>query len=76
MSTPEPSTQEKAPDFTPPRLTELIGNPLYSEVWADPALSPRDRSIATVPRPTHYERVTYVALRVQSFRLARRPSNP
>jgi 4-carboxymuconolactone decarboxylase len=47
MSTPEPSPQEKAPGFTP-RLTELIGNPLYSEVWADPALSPRDRSIATV----------------------------
>ncbi len=47
MSTPEPSPQEKAPDFTP-RLTELIGNPLYSQVWADPALSPRDRSIATV----------------------------
>ena len=27
---------------------ELIGNPLCSEVWADAALSPRDRSIATV----------------------------
>ena len=47
MSTPEPSPQEKAPDFTP-RRTELTGNPLYSEVRADPALSPRDRSIATV----------------------------
>ena len=30
------------------QVTELIGNPLYSEVWADPALSPRDHSIATV----------------------------
>ena len=38
MSTPEPSPQEKAPDFTP-RLTELIGNPLYSQVWADPSAS-------------------------------------
>jgi 4-carboxymuconolactone decarboxylase len=33
--------------FTP-RLAELVENPLYSDVWADPALSPRDRSIATV----------------------------
>ncbi|MER6680146.1 carboxymuconolactone decarboxylase family protein [Streptomyces olivaceoviridis] len=30
------------------RQTELVEDPLYSEVWADPALSPRDRSIATV----------------------------
>jgi 4-carboxymuconolactone decarboxylase len=47
MSTPEPSPPEMAADFAP-RLTELVGNPLYSDVWADPALSPRDRSIATV----------------------------
>jgi len=33
--------------FTP-QLAELVENPLYSDVWADPALSPRDRSIATV----------------------------
>jgi 4-carboxymuconolactone decarboxylase len=33
--------------FTP-RLAELVERPLYSDVWADPALSPRDRSIATV----------------------------
>jgi hypothetical protein len=39
MSTPEPSLQEKAPDFTP-GLTELIGSPLYSEVWADPGIEP------------------------------------
>ena len=33
--------------FTP-QLAKLIENPLYSDVWTDPALSPRDRSIATV----------------------------
>jgi 4-carboxymuconolactone decarboxylase len=31
-----------------PQLANLIENPLYSDVWTDPALSPRDRSIATV----------------------------
>jgi 4-carboxymuconolactone decarboxylase len=36
-----------ARSFTP-QLAKLIENPLYSEVWTDPALSPRDRSIATV----------------------------
>ena len=30
--------------FTP-QLTALVDNPLFSDVWADPALSPRDRSI-------------------------------
>ncbi|AEY86373.1 MULTISPECIES: carboxymuconolactone decarboxylase family protein [Streptomyces] len=41
------SPREMARAFTP-ALTELVEDPLYSEVWADPALSPRDRSIATV----------------------------
>ncbi len=36
-----------AASFTP-RLRELVDNPLYSDVWTDSALSPRDRSIATV----------------------------
>jgi 4-carboxymuconolactone decarboxylase len=27
---------------------ELVGDPLYSAVWADDRLSPRDRSIATL----------------------------
>ena len=36
-----------ARSFTP-QLAKLIENPLYSDVWTDPALSPRDRSIATV----------------------------
>lgn len=47
MTTPEISPREMARAFTP-GLTALIENPLYSDVWADPALSPRDRSIATV----------------------------
>src|SRR5277367_948463 len=47
MSRPEPSPREMARGFTP-RLAELVENPLYSDVWSDPALSPRERSIATV----------------------------
>ena len=47
MSTPEPSPREMARAFTP-QLSKLVENPLFSDVWADPALSPRDRSIATV----------------------------
>jgi 4-carboxymuconolactone decarboxylase len=31
-----------------PALGRLVDDPLYSDVWTDPALSPRDRSIATV----------------------------
>ncbi|TQJ56898.1 MULTISPECIES: carboxymuconolactone decarboxylase family protein [Streptomyces] len=41
------SPRDMARAFTP-ALTGLVEDPLYSEVWADPALSPRDRSIATV----------------------------
>jgi 4-carboxymuconolactone decarboxylase len=47
MSAPEQSPREMARAFTP-QLSKLVENPLFSEVWADPALSPRDRSIATV----------------------------
>jgi 4-carboxymuconolactone decarboxylase len=38
---------EAAGQFTP-QLLELVGDPLYSAVWADQRLSPRDRSIATL----------------------------
>jgi 4-carboxymuconolactone decarboxylase len=41
------SPREAARRFTP-ELTELVNNPLYSDVWTDARLSPRDRSIATV----------------------------
>src|ERR1700738_5423535 len=47
MSTPEPSTREMAPAVTP-KLSALVDDPLFSDVWAEPTLSPRDRSIATV----------------------------
>ena len=47
MSTAEQTPQQMAAAFTP-RLSELVDTPLYSEVWADPALSPRDRSLATL----------------------------
>jgi 4-carboxymuconolactone decarboxylase len=41
------SPREAARRFTP-ELTELINEPLYSRVWTDERLSPRDRSIATL----------------------------
>jgi len=41
------SPREMARAFTP-QLAALVDNPLYSDVWSDPALSPRERSIATV----------------------------
>jgi 4-carboxymuconolactone decarboxylase len=47
MSIPEPSPREMARAFTP-KLSALVDDPLFSDVWADPTLSPRDRSIATV----------------------------
>jgi 4-carboxymuconolactone decarboxylase len=47
MSAPDVSPREMARAFTP-KLTQLVENPLYSDVWSDPSLSARDRSIATV----------------------------
>jgi len=41
------SPREAARRFTP-ELTALINDPLYSDVWTDERLSPRDRSIATL----------------------------
>jgi 4-carboxymuconolactone decarboxylase len=41
------SPREAARAFTP-ELTDLINDPLYSGVWTDERLSPRDRSIATI----------------------------
>jgi 4-carboxymuconolactone decarboxylase len=41
------SPREAARPFTP-KLAELVAHPLYSQVWSDPDLSPRDRSLITV----------------------------
>lgn len=41
------SPREAARAFTP-ELTALVEHPLYSEVWTDDRLSPRDRSLITV----------------------------
>lgn len=34
--------------FFTPQLADFVEQPLYSQVWADPALSPRDRSLITI----------------------------
>ena len=41
------SPREAARAFTP-ELTDLVNDPLYSAVWADNRLSPRDRSLVTL----------------------------
>ncbi len=41
------SPREAARAFTP-RLSEFVETPLFDTVWADPALSKRDRSLVTV----------------------------
>jgi 4-carboxymuconolactone decarboxylase len=41
------SPREAARRFTP-ELTDLVNDPLYSRVWTDERLSPRERSIATI----------------------------
>jgi 4-carboxymuconolactone decarboxylase len=41
------SPRDAARAFTP-ELAELVDHPLYSDVWGDPALGPRERSLITV----------------------------
>lgn len=41
------SPREAARALTP-ALSELVDDPLFSRVWADPDLAPRDRSLITI----------------------------
>jgi 4-carboxymuconolactone decarboxylase len=41
------SPREAARAFTP-TLTDYVEHPLFGEVWADVALSPRERSLVTI----------------------------
>ena len=41
------SPREAARAFTP-KLSQFVDSTLYPQVWSDPALSPRDRSLITV----------------------------
>ncbi|KQN64760.1 carboxymuconolactone decarboxylase family protein [Erwinia sp. E602] len=41
------SPRAAARPFTP-KLADFVEQPLYSGVWADPALAPRDRSLITI----------------------------
>jgi 4-carboxymuconolactone decarboxylase len=39
--------REAARAFTP-KLSDFVEQPLYSDVWTDPDLAPRDRSLITI----------------------------
>jgi len=41
------SPRAAARHFTP-KLADFVEEPLYSAVWSDPDLSPRDRSLVTI----------------------------
>ena len=41
------SPREAARAFTP-KLAEFVDSTLYPQIWSDPALSPRDRSLITL----------------------------
>ena len=47
MAVPSQSPRDAARPFTP-ELSAFVEDPLFSKVWADPTLSPRDRSLVTV----------------------------
>lgn len=48
MSVSEMTSPRAAAKAFTPELTEFVEDPLFSKVWADGALSPRDRSLITV----------------------------
>jgi 4-carboxymuconolactone decarboxylase len=45
---PEPTNARKAFGDIAPQLAEITDKTLFGEVWANPALSPRDRSLITI----------------------------
>lgn len=47
ISPPAPSPREAARAFTP-ELSALVEDPLFSRVWRDERLTPRERSLATL----------------------------
>jgi 4-carboxymuconolactone decarboxylase len=47
-SSDEPSRAQQLMGDIAPKLAELTDDVLYGQVWSDPALSPRDRSLVTV----------------------------
>lgn len=46
--TPIPTDARKAFGDAAPELAKITDEVLFGQVWADPALSPRDRSLVTV----------------------------
>ena len=51
-----PSRARQLLGDTAPELVRLTDEVLFGQVWADPALSPRDRSLATVAALTALHR--------------------
>ena len=70
------SPREAARAFTP-KLAALVDDVLFPQVWADPALSPRDRSLVTVAAlivaghhdelPTHLRRAVSNGVRLEEL---------
>jgi 4-carboxymuconolactone decarboxylase len=44
----EPTSARKSFGDIAPQLADLTDKVLFGDVWADPALSPRDRSLVTI----------------------------
>ena len=44
----EPTNARKSFGDVAPKLAEITDKVLFGDVWADPALSPRDRSLITI----------------------------
>jgi 4-carboxymuconolactone decarboxylase len=56
----DPHYARKAIGDIAPKLAELTDEVLFADVWARPALSPRERSIATVAALTALNRVEHL----------------